>query len=65
MADGTATEDATRRWFLTRDLAGIADELGLAYRLIGGVSVALLTWVHGVAGRVPAARRRTPTSAPT
>lgn len=35
------------------DLAGIASELGVPYRLLGGLSVTLLTWVHGVADRVP------------
>jgi hypothetical protein len=41
-------------YLAARDLAGIADELGLEYRLVGGVSVALLAQVHGVADRVPA-----------
>jgi hypothetical protein len=41
-------------YLAAHDLAGIADELGLEYRLVGGVSVALLTQVHGVADRVPA-----------
>ena len=36
------------------DLAGIAERLNLDYRLIGGLSVALLTWVHGVADQIPA-----------
>jgi hypothetical protein len=36
-------------YLAAHDLAGIADELGLEYRLVGGVSVALLTQVHGVA----------------
>jgi len=40
-------------YLATRDLAVIADALGLEYRLVGGVSVTLLTRVHGVADRVP------------
>jgi hypothetical protein len=41
-------------YLAVRDVAAIAGELVLEYRLIGGVSVALLTEVHGVADRVPA-----------
>lgn len=35
------------------DLADIADELVVDYRLIGGNAVSLLTWVHGVQDATP------------
>jgi hypothetical protein len=40
-------------YLAARDLVTIATQLGLEYRLVGGVGVALLTSVHGVADRVP------------
>jgi hypothetical protein len=50
----SASRSGDAGYLAARDLAVVADELGLEYRLVGGVSVALLTHVHGVADRVPA-----------
>jgi hypothetical protein len=41
-------------YLAARDVQDLAERSGLQYRLVGGIAVSLLTWVHGVADRVPA-----------
>jgi hypothetical protein len=52
--DLVSTSNAGDAGFLAaRDLAEVARELDVAYRLVGGLSVGLLTAVHGVVDLVP------------
>ncbi len=44
-------EDAA--WLAVADVAGVATDLGIDYRLVGGNSVALLVQVHDAATQVP------------
>ena len=41
-------------YLAARDVQDLAERAGLQYRLVGGIAVSLLTWVHGAADRVPA-----------
>ena len=47
----TAATDAA--WCAVADVAAVAADLGVEYRLVGGNAVTLLTHVHGVSDRVP------------
>lgn len=49
-------EDAA--WLAVADVAAMATDLGIDYRLIGGNSVALLVRVHDAATQVPTTVRR-------
>jgi hypothetical protein len=50
VSPGKASDSA---YLAARDLAEVADRIGVAYRLIGGISTGLLTRVHGVSDLVP------------
>ena len=51
LAWASNAEDAA--WLAVADVAGVATDLGIDYRLIGGKSVALLVQVHDAATQVP------------
>ena len=51
LASTSNSEDAA--WLAVADVAGVATDLGIDYRLIGGNSVALLVQVHDAATQVP------------
>jgi hypothetical protein len=51
LASASNAEDAA--WLAVADVAGVATDLGIDYRLIGGNSVALLVQVHDAATQVP------------
>ena len=51
VASTSNAEDAA--WLAVADVAGVATDLGIDYRLIGGNSVALLVQVHDAATQVP------------
>ncbi|WP_199424591.1 hypothetical protein [Actinotalea solisilvae] len=42
-----------KAWTAAADVAAVAAELGIGYRLVGGLAVTLLTHHHGVEARVP------------
>ena len=62
LASTSNSEDAA--WLAVADVAGVATDLGIDYRLIGGNSVALLVQVHDAATQVPGAPPPMPTWAP-
>jgi hypothetical protein len=62
LASTSNAEDAA--WLAVADVAGIATDLGIDYRLIGGNSVALLVQVHDAATQVPGRATAEPTWAP-
>lgn len=51
LASTSNAEDAA--WLAVADVAAVATDLGIDYRLIGGNSVALLVRVHDAATQVP------------
>jgi hypothetical protein len=51
LASTSNAEDAA--WLAVADVAAVATDLGIDYRLIGGNSVALLVHVHDAATQVP------------
>jgi hypothetical protein len=51
LASTSNAEDAA--WLAVADVASVATDLGIDYRLIGGNSVALLVRVHDAATQVP------------
>ena len=56
LASTSNAEDAA--WLAVADVAAVAADLGIDYRLIGGNSVALLVRVHDAATQVPDRDRR-------
>lgn len=51
LASTSNAQDAA--WLAVADVAGVATDLGVDYRLVGGNSVALLVQVHDAAAQVP------------
>ncbi len=52
MLSPSAATDAA--WLAAADVASIAADLGVRYRLVGGIAITLLTYHYGVDARVPA-----------